>query len=111
MYYEFSEFYKRDVYFVYSENNPVDWNEFVNGENKNVIQPIVYNVDKIDTYINTYDVLPTIGLPLVSLRFKEVFTDLISIDVDFSKTVIVDKKGIRNENFYILNEFLIQFRV
>ena len=103
MYYEFTAFYKRDTYFVYSEDNAIDWIEFETGGSKKNIQQIIYNVDKIDTYIDKYDVLPTMGLPLVSSKFKEVFTDLISIDIEFFSTTIIDEKGNKNENFYAMN--------
>jgi hypothetical protein len=105
MYYELGSFYKRDTSFVYSEEkNPVSWLKLRNGERWISDNPIVYNVDKIDSYINDYDILPTIGILLVSEKFKNLF-DYLEKDnqIQFSKAAINDKKGVSNSNFYALN--------
>jgi hypothetical protein len=106
MYYELTDFYKRDTYFVYSEErNPVSWTELRTGEKhffNNV--PIIYEADKIDTDINNYDILPYIGIPLVSAKFKELFYDLEeSAQVQFFKAKIEDKRGNLNGDFFALN--------
>lgn len=105
-FYELTEFYKRDVYFVYSEEkNPVSWIELQSGEKKcfdNI--PLVYEVDKIDTYISKYDILPVIGIPLVSEKFKNLFYDLEeSGQIQFFETKIIDKKGNLNSDFFAVH--------
>ena len=77
MYYKLSHFYKWDVSFAYSEEqNPINWLDFRSGEKVNVKTPLVFKVDKLDDYIHTFDILPTIGVPLVSYKFKELFLHL-----------------------------------
>ena len=71
MYYEFSEFYKRDVYFVLNQElSGIDYLSLLAGQVINPDRPLVFNVDRIDSYIEKYDVLPTFSTPLVSARFK-----------------------------------------
>jgi hypothetical protein len=104
MYYRLLEFYKRDVYFVYSEDkNSIDWTEFRKAKNINTDIPVLYEVDKIDNYISDYDILPVIGAPLVSKKFKEVFKECIGTEMDFLQSIIIDKKGNKNEEFLVLN--------
>jgi len=105
-FYELTEFYKRDVYFVYSEEeNPVSWLELITGERKSFNDfPLIYEVDKIDTYINKYDILPYIGIPLVSEKFKNLFCDLEEDgQIQFFKTKIIDKNGNFNRDFFAVN--------
>ena len=66
MYFELTAFYKRDVYFVYDEEqNELSNNIFNQGEEIWVSKPLLFSVDKIDSYINNYDILPTYNAPLV----------------------------------------------
>ena len=105
MYFEMTEFYKRDVYFVFDEekNKNLDTFSFENGQKLNINFPLIYNVDKLDNYINTYDLLPTFGsTTLVSNKFRSVFNDL-NDTVQYLNTKIVDIKGHHNENFFLLN--------
>ena len=74
MYYKLSQFYKRDVSFAYSEaQNPISWLDFFSGEKLNIETPLVFSIDRLDTYLHTYDILPTIGALLVSSRFRNLF--------------------------------------
>mgnify|MGYP000855585376 CR=1 FL=1 len=105
MYYKLSHFYKRDVSFAYSEEqNPINWLDFRSGEKINVKTPLVFKVDKLDDYIHTFDILPTIGVPLVSYKFKELFLHLSdSMEIEFLPTNIIDTNGNNNDAFFALN--------
>ena len=105
MYYRLYAFYKRDTYFWYSEDkNPIDWIDLRNGRKLNFISPIIYNVDRLDNYINNYDILPSDPLPLVSKKFKTEFENLLNNrEIQFFESVIIDEKGQKNEDFYSIN--------
>ena len=105
MYYKLSHFYKRDISFAYSEEqNPISWLDFRTGKKINTIIPLVFKVDKLDDYINTFDILPTIGVPLVSYKFKELFLHLSdSMEIEFFPTNIIDNNGNNNDLFFALN--------
>jgi hypothetical protein len=65
---------------------------------------VYYNVDKIDSYINEYDFLPvSAGPPLVSQKFKDIFSDLENIEIQFIQSEIWDKKGNSNNIFWAIN--------
>ena len=103
MYFQFSDYYKRDVYFVFSEEkNMIDKDILENGKkiDENIV--LIFEIDKIDKYINSYDLLPTYTVPLVSNRFKNVFNNL-SNDIQFIKATVADKNGNENNNFYCMN--------
>jgi hypothetical protein len=103
MYFEFTDFYKRDVYFSFSEEkNIIDLYSLRNGQKLDENIPLIFEVDKIDSYINSYDVLPTYNAPLVSNKFKNIFDNLAD-DIQYIEAIIIDKKNNRNENFYYLN--------
>lgn len=103
MYFEFLDFYKRDTAFAFDEEkNQIDSLMLRNGQALSFNKPLEFEVDKIDNYIESYDLLPTHDTPLVSTRFKNIFKDLTG-DVQFINAVIVDKKKKTNENFYVLN--------
>lgn len=50
-YYELYEKYKRSAYFFYSEENKIDRFDFFKGKQVVSDDPIIYEVDKIDTYL------------------------------------------------------------
>jgi hypothetical protein len=105
MYFEFTGKYKRDVYFCFDEtkNDNMDIHSFNNGQKADISLPLIFSVDKIDSYINHYDLLPTFGSTiLVSKRFKNVFEDLNN-DVQYLVAKIIDKKKNENNNFYLMN--------
>jgi hypothetical protein len=107
MYYRFTAFYKRDVYFAFcKEKSSFDLYSYVflskerQKLNENIT--LIFNVDKIDNYINSYDLLPAFKTPLVSDRFRNLFKDLGG-DIQYINTIIIDKKQNRNESFYFMN--------
>jgi len=102
MYYLLSEFYKRDIYLQYAEENSIQYNAFEKGERIEIKSEIFYKVDKIDDYLNNYDVLPTFGTPLVSSKFVKLFKEYEE-DVQFLRANINDIDGNTNRNFYIPN--------
>ena len=102
MYYRLNAFYKRDVYFQYAEENSIQYNTFEKGELLKLEEEIIYQVDKIDDYLNSYDILPTYGTPLVSSKFVKLFKGYEK-DVQFLKVVIKAKDGNTNNNYYIPN--------
>ncbi|WBX75037.1 hypothetical protein PG911_10245 [Tenacibaculum ovolyticum] len=104
MYYQLSEFYKRDVSFVFNEEtNGLDYFGLMNGDKVNYEKMIYYDVDKLDKYINNYDILPTMGAPLVSEKFKNTFNHLLREEIDFFEVEIKDEKGNVNKDFYCFN--------
>ena len=104
MYFEFSDFYKRDIYFKYNDDkNNISQYDFEEGIKIETLDVLLYNIDKIDSYIESYDLLPTFGPPLVSEKFKRLFADIEGIELDFLTTQIVDNKGIEVNSFFALN--------
>lgn len=83
-YYELADYYKRDVNFVFDEKKN-DLNYFVLSEGHPVIynHPIYYTIDKIDSYIDKYDLLPTLGPSLVSKNLETLFLFLKILNYNF----------------------------
>ncbi|TDO20926.1 imm11 family protein [Pedobacter duraquae] len=103
MYFKFLDFYKRDVSFVFNEEkSSIDVLALKSGQIVNLTEPLLFEVDKIDSYINEYDVLPTFNMPLVSGTFKKVFDD-VEADLQFLDVIIEDANGKRIEDFYLMN--------
>lgn len=103
MYFEFSDFYKRDTTFVFNEEKSnIDTSALKSGKVINIRNPLVFNVDRIDSYIDKYDLLPTFNTPLVSARFKNTF-DYLREDIQFVNKVIIDEKNNCNSDYYLLN--------
>lgn len=76
MYFELQEYYHRDVFFVYSESNTIDYIDALDGSIPGDTE-LSYEVDELDIKVSDYDLLPTLGLPLVSRRFLVQCQDLI----------------------------------
>lgn len=103
MYFKLSSFYKREALFSFNEeNNQVDLYLLEPGQMINIDKPLEFEVDRIDSYIESYDLLPTFSTPLVSARFKKIFSDLTD-DIQFVNALIIDKKNNTNESFYFMN--------
>ncbi|MFS2382148.1 imm11 family protein [Bacteroides fragilis] len=103
MCFELSDYYKRDTTFVLNENeSDINTSALKVGEVINIKKPLVFNVDRIDSYITDYDLLPTLNTPLISARFKDTF-DYLRDDLQFVNAVIIDKKNNRNSDYYLLN--------
>jgi hypothetical protein len=103
MYYELSEFYKKDVYLLYDEENNIQSREFEKGIKIDVEKELLYRVDKTDKYLSECDILPTFNAPLVSLKFIDLFKNLENSEVQFINVTIIDSKENVNKDFYLLN--------
>ena len=103
-YYELYEKYKRSAYFFYSEENKIDRFDFFKGKMVESDEPIIYEVDKIDTYLEKYDYLPVAdGPPLVSKRFREVFDHLEKeLQIAYLSTKIIAENGEINDNYFVM---------
>ncbi|MET2898265.1 DUF1629 domain-containing protein [Vibrio rotiferianus] len=105
MYYVLTEFYYKDIYFSYSDRNEFDYLDAQQGkvaENKELL----YEIEEIDGKIGCYDILPTLGLPLVSKKFVEKFMYLLGEEIVTFPACIIDNKGNVNRNFlaiYVVN--------
>lgn len=101
------ESYKRDVFFNYDcDVNSLDKSMFERGlfidDN---IEKIVFLIDKIDEYLIKYDILPTMGGPiLVSSKFKNILEENTSNSCQFFRSEIhsVNNNDINND-FFALN--------
>lgn len=98
MYYILTEFYYKDIYFSYSYRNEVGYVDAQQGkvaENKELL----YEIEEIDGKIGCYDILPTLGLQLVSKNFVEKFRCLLGKEIANFPACIIDNKGNVNRNF------------
>ncbi|BDR57668.1 hypothetical protein [Xylocopilactobacillus apicola] len=98
MHFQLSEYYKRETCFFYNEKNIAPFYEFDERASENN-GTIFYSVDKIDSYINQYDILPTSGPLLVSKQFLDSFSKLIETEMEYFPAIITDDKGISNTIF------------
>ncbi|WP_300480254.1 DUF1629 domain-containing protein [Shewanella sp.] len=100
-FFELDACYHRDVYFVYSEQNE---QPYIDSFTKplNGVTPLYYEVDVLDEAITQYDILPTIGLPLVSSLFVEQFRAVSDKEVQFIPAQIRDNSGDINHQFYAM---------
>lgn len=103
-YYELYEKYKRSAYFFYSEENKIDRFDFFKGKQVVSDDPIIYEVDKIDTYLEKYDYLPVAdGPPLVSKRFREVLEHLEKEgQIAYLRAKIIAENGEINDNYFAM---------
>ncbi len=102
-YYQLYSNYRRDVFFGYTEKNNFNQYDLEEGIVYPLDEKLYYSVDKLDTYLNDYDILPTIGGLLVSLKFKKLVERLGS-DCQFISAVITSSKsGEINETFFVMN--------
>lgn len=103
MYFQLSEYYKRETCFFYDEGkNSVPFYDFDKYISKKTSDTIFYKVDKIDSYINQYDILPTSGPLLVSKQFVDSFSKLIKGEMEYFPAIITDEKGLSNTDFFAL---------
>lgn len=102
-YYQLFSNYGRDVYFSYTEKNEYDQSDLRKGLVYPLDEKLHYSIDKFDPYLNEYDILPTIGGLLVSLKFKKLVERLGS-DCQFISAVITStKSGEINDSFFVMN--------
>ncbi|KOP69365.1 hypothetical protein AMS59_23630 [Lysinibacillus sp. FJAT-14745] len=103
-YYRLVEFYKRDVYFYQDdEKNQVTSYDLESRVSSYSLESVYYKVDKLDKYVNKYDVLPSVGAPLISLKMKNFLEEIANNSCEFFSAVIVDEKGEMNTDFFALN--------
>jgi len=103
MHFELSSFYKRDTTFDYDiGKNSLDVSTLRKGERIADENTLLYEVDKIDSYLKDYDVLPATFAPLVSLKFKNLFSHLLK-EIQFVPTLIGDSSGSQDDSFFVLN--------
>lgn len=103
-YYELYAKYKRSLYFFYSDKNSISGFDYCTSKKTETLEPLIYNVEKIDDYLSEYDYLPvSSGLPLVSERFRKVFADIEGSQVEYLKAKIISQNGIVNNDFLSLN--------
>lgn len=101
MFFEMQEFYYKDVYFCYSDKNVISYIDAFTSTSSN-IDNMYYDVDYLDDTVNQYDILPTLGLPLVSQRFFDLFKDKLGKDINLIPAFIMDSEGRVNSHFYAL---------
>lgn len=103
-YYRLVEFYKRDVYFYQDdEKNQVTSYDLESRVSSYSLESVYYKVDKLDKYVNKYDVLPSVGAPLISLKMKNFLEEIANNSCEFFPSIIVDEKGEMNTDFFALN--------
>jgi len=100
MLYQLNARYRRNVYFYYSEaDNGDDYLRLMCGETMTASNPLVYKIDKIDHYVENYDILPTYDGFLVNKRTKELFETFCD-EIQFIPVKIIDEKGVESISSY-----------
>ncbi len=103
-YYRLVPFYKRDVYFHQDDQkNQIKAFEVESGMSFLITDSVYYKVDKLDKYVNKYDMLPSIGAPLISLKLKRIIEEMSSDTCEFLPAIIESEKGEVNTDFFALN--------
>jgi hypothetical protein len=107
-YYKLIDYYRRDVsFYPYEERNTLSNLELIRNKGKLEIEKIYYEVDKIDNYINNYDMLPGAMYPLVSEKMKNLIEKIACDTCQFVPAIIVDEKGKTNTDFFLLNVIVV----
>lgn len=95
--------YKRDVYFFYSDENKYNRFDLEKGIPYSQNEKLLYVVDKFDSYFEQYDILPTVGGKLVSLKLKKLIESLGS-DCEFIPVIIKSTEtGEINDSYFVMN--------
>lgn len=95
--------YKRDVYFFYSDENKYNRFDLEKGIPYSKSEKLLYVVDRLDSYLEQYDILPTVGGKLVSLKLKTLIEGLGS-DCEFIPAIIKSTDtGETNESYFVMN--------
>ncbi|MWW23122.1 imm11 family protein [Algibacter lectus] len=103
-YYKLTDYYPRDVFFSFSDKNSIQKSNLEIGLNSSSKDKLIYTVDKFDSYVGEYDILPTIGAPLVSLKLKQIIEKFNIEDCQFIPAIIEDtSSGKINEYFFAMN--------
>lgn len=102
-YFRLLESYKRDVYFFYSSENKYNRFDLGKGIPYSQNEKLLYVVDKFDSYLEQYDILPTVGDMLVSLKLKKLIEGLGS-DCEFIPAIIKSTEtGEINDSYFVMN--------
>ncbi|MFL1996876.1 hypothetical protein VYF65_002615 [Lysinibacillus irui] len=102
-YYKLANVYERDVFFSYADNNTFVRFDLEKGIEYPSNEKLYYSIDKFDSYLDKYDILPTIGGELVSLKLKKLIEKL-GTDCQFIPAVITSTNtGEINESFFVMN--------
>lgn len=105
-YYKLTDYYPRDIFFSFSSKNSIDKSDLEKCEKQQIPlnERVVYTVDKFDNYLDEYDILPTIGVPLISYKLKKIIRELNINDCQFIPATIEDISTNKvNKNFFALN--------
>ena len=95
--------YKRDVYFFYSDENPYNRFDLEKGLAYVQHDKLLYVVDRLDSELEQYDILPTVGGKLVSLKLKKLIEKLGS-DCEFIPAIIKSTEtGETNDSYFVMN--------
>lgn len=95
--------YKRDVYFFYSDENPYNRFDLEKGMAYVQHDKLLYVVDRLDSELEQYDILPTVGGKLVSLKLKKLIEKLGS-DCEFIPAIIKSTEtGETNDSYFVMN--------
>lgn len=95
--------YKRDVYFFYSDENKYNRFDLEKGIPYSQSEKLLYVVDRFDSYLEQYDILPTVGGKLVSLKLKTLIEGLGS-DCEFIPAIIKSTEtGEINNSYFVMN--------
>lgn len=95
--------YKRDVYFFYSDENPYNRFDLEKGMVYVQHDKLLYVVDMLDSELEQYDILPTVGGKLVSLKLKNLIEKLGS-DCEFIPAIIKSTEtGETNDSYFVMN--------
>ncbi|WP_126295049.1 imm11 family protein [Lysinibacillus telephonicus] len=95
--------YKRDVYFFYSDENKYNRFDLEKGIPYSQSEKLLYVVDRFDPYLEQYDILPTVGGKLVSLKLKRLIERLGS-DCEFIPAIIKSTEtGEINDSYFVMN--------
>lgn len=95
--------YERDVYFFFSDENPYNRFDLEKGMSYAQNEKLRYVVDRFDSYLDKYDILPTVGGKLVSAKLKKLIESLGS-DCEFIPAIIKSTEtGEINDSFFVMN--------
>jgi hypothetical protein len=104
-YYEILSIYRRSEYFWFDyEKNKIESFELLINKGTLNMDKVYFKVDKIDKYIDNYDILPSgCQILLISSKLKNLLERMAGDVCQFIPAIIVGTKGETNTNFFGLN--------
>lgn len=91
------------MYFFYSDENPYNRLDLEKGMAYVQHDKLLYVVDRLDSELEQYDILPTVGGKLVSLKLKKLIEKLGS-DCEFIPAIIKSTEtGETNDSYFVMN--------